>query len=151
MSQPLKNVIVIGAGSVPGPAIIHAIDSNPNLTLSVLTRQSSKTNLPSHIKIHTIADSYPEDQLIAILKGQDAVVDIGPPSAVELHKSIIDAAIKTGVKRYIPSEFGSKSTEPRVIEAVPMFGGKIAVKDYLKSKESEGLTWTAINNGSFFD
>lgn len=67
------------------------------------------------------------------------------------HIKFIDAAIKANVKRFIAGEYGSKTTEPRVNDAVPLFGAKVEVRDYLKSKESSGLTWTGIINGAFFD
>ena len=35
--------------------------------------------------------------------------------------------------------------------AVPIFKGKIVMRDYLISKESEGLTWSGLLNGPFFD
>ena len=71
--------------------------------------------------------------------------------SVPEHIKFIDAAIKAGVKRFIAGEYGSKTTEPRVNDAVPMFGAKVEIRDYLKSKESTGLTWTGIINGAFFD
>ncbi|KAL9628502.1 MAG: hypothetical protein Q9164_007250, partial [Protoblastenia rupestris] len=135
-----------------GPSILDAIDSNPHLTPSILTRESSKSTFPSHIKVHKIPNDYPEDQLITAFKGQDAVISLVPMMGdVGPHKAFINAAIKAGVKRFMPSDFGAKTNDPRVIEALPIFRGEAEIEDYLKSKESEGLTWTTIGNGTFFD
>ena len=79
------------------------------------------------------------------------MIDLAPLYNVDQHKAFIDAAIKAGVKRYFGPEFGGKSMEPRVIEAVPMFQGKRNIAEYLISKEAEGLTWTGVLTGNFFD
>jgi len=55
------------------------------------------------------------------------------------------------VKRFVPAEFGSNTANAKAVELVPIFKGKEEVTNYLKSKESEGLSWTAIVNGPFFD
>lgn len=103
------------------------------------------------MKVQSVDDSYPSDQLVAVLKGQDAVINLLPPMSVEQHNSIADAAAEAGVKRFIPSEFGSDTTSPKIVELVPIFGNKTAITNYLKTKESSGLSWTAVVNGAFFD
>lgn len=74
-----------------------------------------------------------------------------PPNEVEKQKRIVDVAIKAGVKRVIPGEFGSDTTKKEVIEAVPIFAHKVEVVNYLQSKEGTGLSWSAIITGGFFD
>lgn len=59
---------------------------------------------------------------------------------------LVDAAIAAGVKRFVPSEFGSDVPNKRTREVVPIFEGKHAAVEYLKSKESE-ISWTAVVNG----
>ena len=139
------------AGGNLGPALVKAIDSEPSLTLSILSRQSSKSTFPSHIKVHTVPDSYPTDAVITAFKGQDVVIDLAPLFVLNQHKAFIDAAIKAGVKRFLGPEFGANTAESRVVEAVPFFGGKKAVAEYLVSKEREGLTWTGVLTSAFFD
>lgn len=96
-------------------------------------------------------DSYPEDQLLAAFSGQDAVVLTISPNDIGQIKLLIDGAIKAGVKRFIPSEFGSDTSDHKVVERVPLFAGKEEIVKYLQSKEPSGLSWTAIINGAFFD
>lgn len=87
---------------------------------------------------------------MAAFKGQDAVVQIyfsGAPQS----KVLIDAAIKAGVKRFIPSEFGIDKGDDEVVKMVPFLAFKQEVSDYLISKEDTGLTWTGIITGGFFD
>lgn len=73
------------------------------------------------------------------------------PSMQRENRSLIDACVKAGVKRFIPGEFGSNSAPQAVRDAVPWFQGKMDIVNYLKSKEKEGLTWTSLICGSFFD
>lgn len=168
MSQDIKNVIVVGVG-LPfppshsrsltndsqgagnlGPPVLKALDEDSSFTVSVLSRTGSKSTYPSHIKVLEIDESWPEDQLVAALKGQDAVVQVAfvDPSK---SKTLIDAAIKAGVKTFIPSEFGIDNSHPSVVQKLFVFGQKQEVVEYLKSKESSGLTWTGIVTGGFFD
>lgn len=123
-----------------GPSVLSALDSNPNLDVTVLSRESSKSKFPPHITVKPIPDSYPLDDLVAAFKGQDAVVDLVPLVNVPDHIRFINAAVKAGVKRFIAGEYGSKTTEPRVNDAVPMFAAKVEIADYLKSQEGTGLT-----------
>ncbi|KAJ5702493.1 isoflavone reductase family protein [Penicillium malachiteum] len=67
-----------------------------------------------------------------------------------VHIRIIDAAIQAGVKRFIPTEYVN-NTCIAAGELVTLYAEKAKVAAYLKSKESTGLTWTAIHTGQFFD
>ena len=66
-------------------------------------------------------------------------------------KSLIDACVKAGVKRFIPGEFGSNSVPETARIAVPWFENKLNIVSHLKSKEGDGLTWTSVICGAFFD
>ena len=54
------------------------------------------------------------------------------------------------MKRFLPSEFGSNTPDPRVSAIVPIFAAKTGAVEYLKSKESE-ITWSSLIPGGFFD
>lgn len=54
------------------------------------------------------------------------------------------------MQRFLPSEYGSDVTNDKLNSLIPVFAPKIAVIDYLKSKESE-ISWTSIITGAFFD
>ncbi|KAL8689911.1 MAG: hypothetical protein Q9218_004530 [Villophora microphyllina] len=150
MAGSLKNVVVIGAsGNVGKPAVDALLKAG--FTVTALTRKTSSAKFPSEVKTHEIDDNYPADQLLAAFKGQDVVINLLPPVDVNQHNGIADKAAEAGIKRFIPTEFGSDTSHPKVVELVPMFGGKAAITDYLKKKESSGMTWTAIVNGAFFD
>ena len=63
----------------------------------------------------------------------------------------IDAAVKAGVKRFIPSELSTNTLSDAVRQLVPVFGAKKAILDYLKDRESSGLTWTGLSGGLMLD
>ena len=151
MSETLKNIIILGAGGNLGPSILKALTDDSFFTVSILSRKSSKSTFPSHLKVHTVDDDYPEDQLLEAFKGQDAVVCTISGYQIPQEKSIINAAVKAGVKRYFPSEFGANLANPKTAEALYFFGAKLETVKHLKEQESKGLTWSGVVTGPFFD
>jgi hypothetical protein len=152
MPSAIKNVILIGAGGRLGPSILSVFVGDPYLTVSILARHSSKSTFPPYVKVHGISDEYPEAELLEAFEGQDAVISTIATVGAVLQKSIIDAAIKAGVKRFVPSEFGSDTRNEKAMAILPQyFKGKLETVEYLKTKEKAGLTWTAFVTGPFFD
>ena len=147
----LLSSTILQAGGSLGPHIIEAIDNDPRLTVSVLSRRGSKSTFPFRVQVHKVGDNYPAQELLTALKGQDAVVCLVPPQETETTKAIIDAAAQAGVKRFLPCEFASNTDNPRVVEAVPLFGGKVEIANHLRSKEKDGMSWTGLVNGGFLD
>ena len=76
---------------------------------------------------------------------------MAPITEVALHKRIIDVAIKAGVKRILLSEFGTNVPELQTTEPAPIYDGKVEIREYMKAREGQGLTWTALVVGAFFD
>ncbi|KAJ5898347.1 isoflavone reductase family protein [Penicillium tannophilum] len=150
MAQVIKNVMVMGAGGLFGTEVLSALQQEGSFNLSILSRKSSKSTFPSHIKVHTVDDDYPINQLVDAFKGQDALVSTLPGRPYTVHLRMIDAAIQAGVKRFIPTEYGN-NTCAAAAELVVLYAEKAKVIAYLKTKESTGLTWTAIHTGQFFD
>ena len=65
--------------------------------------------------------------------------------------ALIDAAKAAGVKRFLPSEFGSDTTNEKVIELAELLKGKKQIVDHLKTKEGDGFEWTSFLTGGFLD
>ena len=152
MDSSVKKVILIGAGGNLGPSILSAFDVDEGFTVSILARHSSNSTFPAHLKVHRIGDDYPEAELVAAFKGQDAVIStIATANAVQ-QKKMVDAAVKAGVKRFVPSEFGSDTLNEKAVTILPQyFKGKREAVEYLKTKEEDGLIWTAFVTGPFFE
>jgi hypothetical protein len=151
-SSLIKNVIIIGAGGHLGPTILPAFTSDPHFNTSILARSSSTSTFPPNIKVFRVSDDYPEAELLEAFKGQDAVISTIQTASTGLQKGIIDAAVKAGVMRFVPSEFGSDTENEKAMEILPQyFGSKKGTVDYLKTREKDGLTWSAFMTGPFFE
>ncbi|KAK7723326.1 hypothetical protein SLS57_004520 [Botryosphaeria dothidea] len=89
--------------------------------------------------------------------GQDAVINAlstEPMTHDELQMRFVDAAIASGVQRYITGDFGIDNTNAAAQALVPVFKAKGEVIEYLKRRTQEGgirLTWTAVGTGSWLD
>ena len=129
-----------------------ALKAHQFFTITIITRHSSKSNYSDpDIHVVKVADDYPEEELVKAFKDQDAVIASLNYKANPFQKSMIDAAVTAGVKRFIPSDFGSNSENKAVLELEPRLKAKSDVVDYLRSKESHSFTWTSIITGLFID
>jgi len=91
------------------------------------------------------------ESLTAALKGIDGVVSTVGGTAIDNQTILIDAAIAAGVKRFIPSEYGSVTTNPK-LEALPLYASMFKTKQYLQEKAKAGkLTWTVLACGAFLE
>lgn len=147
-SNAIRKVAVVGGTGVTGRAVVDGL-LNAKFEVSILSRDPTKTTSPASVNV--IKTDYSHDSIVEALKGQDAVVSTITTFSVDEQKSIIDAAIEAGVRRFIPSEFGVDTSSPTLGEYVPPVKAKTATVGYLKTKEHTGLTWTGVIVGAFFD
>ncbi|KAF2424939.1 NAD(P)-binding protein [Tothia fuscella] len=144
----IKTVAMIGASGTVGEAVLPALLSTP-LKVTAISRSDSTSTFPA--SVHVIKTSYDLPSLTAALKGEDAVIVALPPSGLAMELMIVDAAVAAGVKWFIPSEYAHDTTDERVIERVPFWKVKLAVVEHLREKEKDGLNWTGLVTGLFFD
>ncbi|KAI0485513.1 hypothetical protein F4859DRAFT_471485 [Xylaria cf. heliscus] len=145
----IKNVVLAGATGNLGPAILDQL-LKAGFQVTVLTRQSSTHELPASAKV-TPVDYDSVESLTAALQGQDAVVSTLGMAALSKESNLLQASIKAGVKRFIPSEFGSDTTNPKSA-GLPVFKAKVAAHKELAKEAADGnITYTTIINGPFFD
>ncbi|KAI9879435.1 MAG: hypothetical protein M1830_008566 [Pleopsidium flavum] len=147
----IKNVVVVGGAGNVGRSIVKAL-VEAKFNVSVFTRQDSPTNIPENVAV--ITTDYTPASLLKCLKGQDAVVcAIGPGPGVAGQMEIIDAAVKAGVKRFIPSEFGGNTQTETSPDFVKLNGVKVEVINHLKevATASAGFSWTGLSTGVLFD
>ncbi|KAG4434407.1 hypothetical protein IFR05_010103 [Cadophora sp. M221] len=130
-------------GGLLVPALVKT-----DLNITAVIRESSKATFPSGVEV--VKSDFSLKSLTEAFKGKDAVVSMLPIEALAAQAVLIEAAISAGVKRFLPSEYGSDSTNPAVLAAVPFFEGKKKFLDLLASKESI-ISWTALETGPFFD
>jgi hypothetical protein len=149
MSTEFKNVLIIGAAGNLGGPILNSFLNHSNFNVTVLSRQESNRTFAPNVKVIR-ADYNSEESLTNALKGQDVVLSIVGGTALGDQRKLIDAAIAAGVKRFVPSEYGSNTLDDRVRKIVPVFEAKKGAVDYLKSKE-DVIEWSSLINGVFFD
>lgn len=147
----IKNVAVAGAAGDLGTPVLNAIVNSGKFNVTVLVRTAGKATFPSSVK-EVEADFTSVSSLTNALKGQDALVSTVGTSGLQGQTLLIDASIAAGVSRFIPSEFGSDLDNPKV-GALPVFGYKMAVKQYAEEKASEhpNFSYTNIRNAAFLD
>ncbi|KUL83280.1 hypothetical protein ZTR_09153 [Talaromyces verruculosus] len=118
--SPIRKVALIGKG-VLGTAVLEQLSKN-GFEVTVLSRDPSSL-----------------DAVVATLGG----------AGILGQKVIIDACIKAEVKRYIPSDWGSITTDP-ASRHLPTNYASAQIQDYLEEKAHE-LEYTILSVGGFFD
>lgn len=118
--------------------------------VTILTRSSKPTN--THAGVEVIEVDYAStESLRAALKGIDAVVSTVAGEAIGAQGTLIDAAALSGVKRFIPSEFGTVTTNPKV-QTLPVYSDMFKIKSLLQTKaDAAQMTWTVLACGGFLD
>ncbi|KAH8589869.1 hypothetical protein B0O99DRAFT_552959 [Bisporella sp. PMI_857] len=147
----IKKVALVGATGTLGPTILKVLLESKLFEITVLTRESSNHSIPGTVVVKPV-DYGSNASLVAALQGQDALISVVSATAIASQKNLIDAAISAGVKRFIPSEFGSIIHNPPA-SAIPIFAPKIQIQKYLKQKAAEvpGFSYTSVFNGPLLD
>jgi hypothetical protein len=119
--------------------------------VTVLTRPGTTHKFPASVSVAPV-DYDSLDSLVTALRGQDAVVSTLAAVALSKQLLLVEAAAEAGVKRFIPSDFGSNTVHPKAA-ALPAFGDKVAVQKALEERAAQpgGLTYTIVINGPFLD
>ncbi|KAL2016186.1 hypothetical protein VTK56DRAFT_4075 [Thermocarpiscus australiensis] len=151
MSGKITKVALAGATGNLGPAILEQLLA-AGFEVTVLTRIGGSTHsFPASVKVAPV-DYDSLDSLVAALGGQDAVVSTIASAALSKQLLLVEAAAQAGVKRFIPSDFGSNTVHPKAA-ALPVYADKVAVQKALQEKAAQpgGLTYSIILNGPFLD
>ncbi|KAF5646380.1 2'-hydroxyisoflavone reductase [Fusarium sp. NRRL 52700] len=147
----VTKVAVIGASGNVGKSAVKAL-LQEGFQVTGLTRESSNSTPPEGIS--TIKTDYSEESLAEALKGHDAVVStlsgIAPGQILPLQKIMVDAAVKAGVRVFVPSEYGVDTASPEAPKVIPFVQDKVDTLDYIKAKSGK-LSWIAIVSGAMFD
>jgi uncharacterized protein YbjT (DUF2867 family) len=146
----IKTVAVAGATGNLGPKIVDALLKSGKFTVTVLKRAGSTATVPAGVKTIDVDYTSPESVEQA-LAGQDAVVCSLNPVADAAQRALLDGAIKVGVKRFLPAEFGSDMANPR-FRNLPVFGFKLQMEQYVEEKTAgTDTSYSYVTNGVFLD
>lgn len=152
----LHNITVVGANGRLGRTILDALLAEPSFTVTVIARSSSKSTFPAGVNTKQISDSFPAEELIPALQGQDAVITTVSGINSKLQIQIADAAVQAGVKRFIPADFGSfDSSSELSLKMMPQYVAKGDVRRHLETlaerDDTATFSWTSLVCGHFFD
>ncbi|XXH01299.1 hypothetical protein Hte_007655 [Hypoxylon texense] len=148
MSTITKVALAGARGNVGEPTLDQLLKAGFQVT--VLSREGSSAPLPSAVTVKPV-DYDSVDSLAAALRGQDALVVTITTSAIDKEYNLIQASIKAGVKRFIPSEFGSDTFNEK-LSKLPGYKAKVDIHEALdKAAKESSLTWTSVHNGPFLD
>lgn len=146
-------VALAGATGNLGPAILNAL-LDAGFVVTALTRKGGNASkIPSNPNVTIKEVDYASvESLTQALQGVEVVVSTVASEALGAQNPLIDAAVAAGVKRFLPSEFGSNLGNPKTA-ALPVFGAKIATAKYLEEVTAKNpqFTYTLVYNGPFLD
>ena len=120
--------------------------------MTVLSRSNKHDDLPKGAVVKSV-DYDNLESLKTALADQDAVVStIASPAVGSQQQNVADATYASGVKRFIPSEFGINTRKLQGLKIEQILAGKIKLVDDLqkKAEANKSFTWTGISNGLFF-
>ncbi|RFU31745.1 hypothetical protein B7463_g4611, partial [Scytalidium lignicola] len=147
----INNVAVVGASGSLGAPVLSAIINSGKFNVTVVSREGSTATFSPSVKVIR-ADYTSVESVAAAFKGQDAVVSTVGSHGLAGQTVFVDAAIAAGVKRILPSEFGSDLNNA-LTSKLPVHAPKIAVRKHIEEKIKAGadITYTYVNNGAFID
>lgn len=150
----VQHIALAGATGHLGPSILKALLQS-GFKVTVLTRHNSKS--AASLSLHdnqTIkeVDYNSTESLASALKGVDVAISSLSSARAEEQKKLIEAAVSVGVRRFLPSEFGSDSTHANNVN-IPAFAGKVAVQKFLKEKvaSNPAFSYTLVFTNPFWD
>ncbi|KAK2731798.1 hypothetical protein FQN55_004455 [Onygenales sp. PD_40] len=147
MTSQIESVTLIGAGGNLGPSILAEFIKS-SFQVTVLARETSTATYPPGVKV--VKSDFSPISLTNNFTDQDAVVSIVGPEGFDDQRKVVDAAIAAGVKWFIPSEFGSDTNNPKVLEIAVMLAGKRKLVEYLETQQDK-ISWTVVIPGPFAD
>ncbi|KAI8649269.1 hypothetical protein NCS57_01463500 [Fusarium keratoplasticum] len=144
-----KRVALLGKGLLGSAVLEELVNSDFDVTVFSRSPPSGET-LPSGVAVKQV-DYTSKESLVAALKCHDVAISTLGPQATLSQTTIIDACISAGVIRYVPSDFGSSTTDPEA-RGFPVYGPLVRIQDCLKEKAQSGeLEYTIFSIGMFLD
>lgn len=137
------------AGGLVGKPTVAALLS-AGFKVTILSRSGSSDAFPSDVKVIK-ADYDSIESLTSALAGIDAVVSTVGAPGLKSQGNVIEAAVRAGVKRFIPSEYGCDTLNEKTSK-FPVFAAKVETQTLLKEKAAKDeLEYTFLPTGGFLD
>lgn len=130
----MVKVAIAGLGQL-AEEIVEAIKADSRHEVTILSRKESAQADIAHGLTWTKVNYEDKQQLTESLRGIDTVLSFilvhNDPGNMS-QKSLIDACVAAGVRRFAPSEWAFFD-----VEYYPIYAGKVEVREYLKKVNAE--------------
>jgi hypothetical protein len=156
-----RTVALFGANSRVGPHILAALlASELPLRIILLLRPSSTPppipplEAPKEVRTIVLPNEPTNADLEHALAGVDVLVSALDAALVDLHLRLADACVTTGVRRFIPADFGSvRSDDPYTLDLMQNFRNKTRVRWHCQrlAEDHPAFSWTSLVTGHFLD
>jgi putative NADH-flavin reductase len=146
-----KRIDTVQVNGTLGTFVVAAL-VKAEFTVTILTTNAEKTAAAVPEASHTeiVQVDYVKEDLVPILRGQDAVVCLISRMVSKPHIVLADAAVEAGVPRIIPSSFGLKMDED--LRTNKALVDKWKTLDHVSSLVDAGkITSTAVQTSAFLD
>jgi hypothetical protein len=149
MTQPEGiKVLVLGAGEL-GIFILHALAAHPSKpSTSVLLRPASRSAPALPPNVTPVDCDFQSPDLYNHLREYDIVISatgFSSPPGTQVH--LARQALKAGVARYVPWQFGLDYDAVGAGSGMELFDEQLEVRRLLRSQDA--VKWTIISTGLF--
>ena len=124
-----------------GEHFANALVKTGKHTVTALTRQGSKNEVPSGVKAIPV-DYNDESTVVGALKGQQfLIITLAARAPPDAHSKIVQAAAKAGVPHIMPNIFGFDHSNEALMKENPLSAN---AKSMLAEVEAAGCSWTSM-------
>lgn len=114
MSNPVKNVAIVGAGGQVGKFVTEALLKTGKHTVTAITRADSTSKLPDGVKVAKV-NYDDQSSLVKALTGHQAlVITMGVMAPEQQQTKLIEAAAEANVPWVLPNEWGTSGTNEQL-------------------------------------
>jgi len=152
MSQPVKNVAIVGAGGHIGGYIANALIEQGKHTVTAITRSDSSSTLPNGLHDIKKVDYNSHSSLVDALKGQDVlIISMNVTAPKDSQTKLIDAAVEAGVRWIMPNEYGGDYSNEHISKDTGLGPGIRAVRRYIEQKGGDKTSWVGLACGFWYE
>ncbi|RMZ74832.1 hypothetical protein DV737_g5697, partial [Chaetothyriales sp. CBS 132003] len=144
----IEHVAIIGAGGQIGAHITAALLKTGKHSITALTRQGIKNELPAGVK--SVPVNYDnESDLVAALRGQQfLIITLAATVPPETQSKIVKAAAKARVQRIMPNIFGTDDSNEALIKDDLLSVNVASIKAEIEAANCE---WTSMICGMWYE
>jgi len=129
-----------------------ALLAKRTFNITALARVGSKTTLPAGIHHVRHIDYADPSSLVNALQGQDVlIITLFGMAPKDTQTKLVDAAIEAGVRFVMPNEWSPDTANEGLCRDVPMFGDKVAVRDYISKKGNGRTSYIGMSTGFWYE